>query len=165
MGITIDLDRQRIEDYFKKLDDIMASELRRAFKYLGEQAVIDIRDRTADQSWKDQTGNLRSSTGYALYETGAKVFSSAFANVVGQKPKPRGVSGRREGKQLVEDLVNVYPQSFALVLMAAMRYASEVEARGRDVLKGPMGQLKLNFETIISKAVDKAILRINKLKL
>lgn len=84
--------------------------------------------RTTD-SYKDRTGNLRSSIGYALVEDGKVVKLSGFEPVKG------GKQGPAEGRQYVLELATRYPQGISLIVVAGMNYAAYVSARGYDVLE------------------------------
>ena len=53
----------------------------RALAYLGEKCVIEARDRSPEESWFDQTGNLRSSVGYVISHNGKIVQYSSFQQV------------------------------------------------------------------------------------
>lgn len=100
-----------------------------ALSRLGELCVTNIRDRSAEESWNDQTGNLRSSIGYAVLHNGNIVTVSDFATV------KNGSEGATDGKAYVKEIAKTIRKRWALVVVAGMNYASYVEAiETKDVL-------------------------------
>lgn len=93
--------------------------------YVGERVLNEAR---SSGSYKDQTGNLRSSVGYVIVVDGKVVKSSSFETVKG------GGQGSSEGRAYVQTLVSKFPQGIALIVVAGMNYASYVSARGYNVL-------------------------------
>lgn len=135
MGIRRATKDLSIADYFISFNRIIEEEIRRSLAYLGEESVKKARDRSSEESWKDQTGNLRSSVGYAIYEYGKKTIESAFRQV------KDGAEGVSEGRKMVEELAKQYSDTYALVVVAAMNYADYVEAlENKDVLAMRMCQ-------------------------
>ena len=100
-------------------------------KYIGEQAVNIARERG---SYIDQTGNLRSSTGYLVLEDGNVITKSGFEKIVGQKAGNITEDGSEKGLKLAETIASQYPEGFVLIVVAGMEYAAAVEAKGYDVL-------------------------------
>lgn len=101
----------------------------RALAYLGEQCVMKARDRSGEESWFDQSGNLRSSIGYVIACNGKIVQYSSFNQV------KQGLEGIRVGKELAEELVRNYSNDYVLIVVAGMNYAELVEAMdNKDVL-------------------------------
>ena len=126
----------RMTTSYKAIDELFAKTVKVVYEnvsynlnYLGLMCVRRIRDRSGEESWYDQTGNLRSSIGYAIYSYGQKQIESAFDAVVG------GIEGSSKGKKMVSDLASQYSDTYALVVVAAMDYADFVEAlESKDVL-------------------------------
>lgn len=92
---------------------------------IGEQVLNAAR---STKSYKDQTGNLRSSIGYAVSVDGNIVQMSSFDVV------KNGGEGATEGKEYVLQLIRDYPQGIVLIVVAGMNYATYVSAKGYDVL-------------------------------
>lgn len=137
---------------------IMRDEIMRALSFLGEQCVIKVRDRSAMESWIDQTGNLRSSVGYAIYERGRKEIESAF-NMV-----KNGREGSEEGKRMIDELAGVYSNTYALVVVAAMSYAEYVEAKdNKDVLASTELFARKEVGKYLNNAIKRAEAKINRL--
>lgn len=96
---------------------------------VGEQVVNEARDKG---SYKDWTGNLRSSTGYVVSIDGQVYKAGEFKTVHG--PDGDGSGGKAAGESFARSLVKNFPEGVALIVVAGMRYASYVSAKGRDVL-------------------------------
>lgn len=93
--------------------------------YIGEQALNMAR---MTNSYKDQTGNLRSSVGYIVAVDGEVVQMSSFDVV------KEGGNGAKVGKDYALSIVQKFPQGIVLIVVAGMNYASYVSAKGYDVL-------------------------------
>ena len=100
----------------------------RALAYLGEKCVIEARDRSPEESWFDQTGNLRSSVGYVISHNGKIVQYSSFQQV------KNGSEGSKIGKEFAAELIKKYSTGYALVVVAGMNYAEYVEAMDNKVV-------------------------------
>lgn len=92
---------------------------------IGEQVLNAAR---LTNSYKDQTGNLRSSIGYVVSVNGEIVQMSSFDVV------KEGGDGAKGGKTYALQLVKDFPQGIVLIVVAGMNYASYVSAKGYDVL-------------------------------
>lgn len=92
---------------------------------VGEQVLNAAR---LTNSYKDQTGNLRSSIGYVVAVDGEIVQMSSFDTV------KEGREGSRVGKEYAMQLVRDFPHGIVLIVVAGMNYASYVSAKGYDVL-------------------------------
>ena len=92
---------------------------------VGEQVLNAAR---LTNSYKDQTGNLRSSIGYVVAIDGEIVQMSSFDTV------KEGREGSRGGKEYAMQLVRDFPHGIVLIVVAGMNYASYVSAKGYDVL-------------------------------
>lgn len=93
---------------------------------IGEQVLNAAR---LTNSYKDQTGNLRSSIGYVVSVDGEIVQMSSFDVV------KEGGDGAKGGKAYALQLVKDFPQGIVLIVVAGMNYASYVSAKGYDVLE------------------------------
>lgn len=117
---------------------------------IGEQVLNAAR---STNSYKDQTGNLRSSLGYVVAVDGEIVTMSDFAVVQG--PKGNSGEGAKTGKEYVLEVLRNFPQGIVLLVVAGMSYAACVSAKGYDVLDSaqlqadklvPQMLLKLGFK-------------------
>lgn len=160
MGIQLSTSLNAIDQFLKSAIEILRKEIIIAFSKLGEEAVARIRDRSAEESWIDHTSNLRSSTGYAVYDHGLKVIESAFSTL------GFGGEGSAEGKKMVRKLAQEYSKVIALVVIAAMNYADFVEAKeNKDVLASTELWARSVVDGKLKLALDRAIAKINQLKL
>lgn len=100
----------------------------RAFCFLGEKCIIEARDRSGEESWFDDSGNLRSSIGYVVVIDGEIVSTSSFGVV------KQGGEGAKEGKDLAIELAKTYNKGYALIVVAGMNYAARVEALDNKVV-------------------------------
>ena len=93
--------------------------------FIGEQVLNAAR---STNSYKDQTGNLRSSLGYIISVDGDIVQMSDFQAV------KEGIEGSKGGKEYALQLVQEFPNGIVLIVVAGMNYASYVSAKGYDVI-------------------------------
>lgn len=148
-----------IDELFQKAAKIIFDRVQYNLNYLGLLCVRRIRDRSGDESWYDQTGNLRSSIGYAIYSYGTKQIESAFDSVRG------GAEGSQKGRRMVADLASKYSDTYALVVVAAMEYADYVEAiDSKDVLASTEIYAKSEVNKYLDKAIKEAEKEIQKLE-
>lgn len=147
-----------INNYLNRIVEIVHDEIKRTLNRLGEECVIKVRDRSGADSWFDQTGNLRSSVGYGYYEEGKKILESSFSQVLG------GSEGVDAGRKMIDDLARLYSKTFALVVVAGMNYADEVEARdNKDVLASAELWARKEIISRLEQAKQNALSKISKL--
>ena len=160
MGVKCSVDTSAIDAYFKAVVDIACFELKRTFARLGEECIIKVRDREPWESWIDRTGNLRSSIGYGVYDYGRKEIESTFKIV------KKGKNGPKAGKQLLDELSKMYADTYALIVVAGMDYADEVEAlENKDVLASTELYARSVINNRMKKTKKKILSRIDKLSL
>lgn len=128
MTVRCRTSKQVLEAIFKKHQQRCYEAIVRTLMYCGEQIVNKVRDGSKPKSYKDQTGNLRSSTGYILTYDGKILSKSNFASV------KNGGTGSKEGEDFAKRLANQHDKGFALIVVAGMEYAVYVEDKGYDVL-------------------------------
>lgn len=139
---------------------IIRNEVSNALAKLGEECIAKIRDRSGSESWYDQTGNLRSSIGYAVYDYGWKKVQSSFQTVMG------GSDGSSEGRKMINNLANEYSKVYALVVVAGMNYAKYVESlENKDVLASTELWAKGVIDARLERAKKSALANIEKLSL
>ena len=110
------------------------------FRRTGEQFIADAR---SIRTYQDQTGNLRSSIGYALFKDG-QMLEQTF---------PGGdVTG--SGGTLAKWVANSYKRGYLLVVVAGMFYAQYVEAKSYDVLTGSSYTAETNIKARVKKLFD-----------
>ena len=123
------------------------------FTDIGLQCITEARDHPG---YMDQTGNLRSSIGFAVVVDGKIVTKSGFTQVQGRgenmalvryKTKAGkevkfwakgksgdGSEGVRQGEQLLDKLASEHSTGICLIVAAGMDYAVYVEGMGKNVL-------------------------------
>ncbi len=157
MGVKCTNSKQDLDKMFLGIARIIREEVLRTLKYLGEQCNRRIRDRSAEESWIDRTGNLRSSIGYAVFEYGKKQMESAFEVVMD------GSEGEAASKKYISELASEFAKAYALVVVAGMSYAEYVEAiESKDVLASTELWARAKIEDYMKRTQERAEKRINK---
>lgn len=126
MGFTQITQQSEIDRQIDRNIEAQKRVLARSLAVVGEKAVNKARE---SGSYKDQTGNLRSSTGYIVVVDG-KVVDGKGASFKAVKD---GKQGAKEGKDYAKQLAEKFPSGIALVVVAGMKYAYYVQKRGYDV--------------------------------
>ena len=148
MTITCNISADRIQAYMRRVYETLQEQIIIQLQYLGQECVSRIRGRGQCESWIDRTGNLRSSIGSAVYENGKKKLSTAFESVFG------GQEGSEAGKRMIDALAKEFSQTYAMVVVAGMDYASYVEnMNGKDVL----ASTRLWAESVIGERIEDAL--------
>ncbi len=125
MGITQTTPSAEIDRYIEEQVERVTSALLRNLQYIGERCLNAARDTN---SYKDQTGNLRSSLGYVISCDGKIVYESTFEVV------KNGADGAKSGIQFAKEIVRQFPEGIVLIVVAGMNYAQFVSAKGYDVI-------------------------------
>lgn len=128
---------QFIADKIKRTKQALAYNL----FYIGEQVVNHARSLPSPSAaqfdgeipphqpnYIDWSKNLRSSIGCVVAIDGEVVQASSFEPIGGD------TEGAKEGKEYALQLASEFPHSVALIVVAGMRYASYVAAKGYDVI-------------------------------
>lgn len=135
-----EIDRKVNEEYERMMQAIIYRLGNIGAKCVNAARISNLKGR----DYLDQTGNLRSSTGYVLSVDGKIVAESSFDVVAG------GMQGKAEGKSFAESLISNHPTGIALIVVAGMHYAEYVAAKGYDVLDSA----ELLAEQLIQKLND-----------
>lgn len=96
----------------------------------GGEKFIQVARRSG--SYKDQTGNLRSSIGYVIAKDG-KVVAENFKESDKGSDKS---TGKFKGNRLAVEISLSHKGGYVLVGVAGMEYAAAVEAKGYEVVSG-----------------------------
>lgn len=107
----------------------------RDLQYAGEEIVTEARAgaKTNGKDYKTQTGNLRSSIGYALTYQGETIAIGGFTPIAGTESGEEGANkGREVAAQVAAEESD--PDTLMLTVVAGMDYASPLSAKGYDVL-------------------------------
>lgn len=140
-----------LKDYFSLLTQFLKEEYLLELKILAQECDEQIRNRSEDDSWYNRSGNLRSSIGAAVYDSGVVYFKTAFPAISG------GSLGSSKGRELINQLSSEYSKTIGLVIVAGMDYAEEIEAmESKDVLEST----KLYAESVVEKRLQAATNRV-----
>lgn len=123
--------KEETDRYLAKRLELINKAIAYNLCYVAEQVLNAARSADSSSSakpYKDQTGNLRSSTGYVVVQDGRIIQESSFEVV------KDGKDGTVNGKEFAEQLVREFPTGYALIVVAGMNYASYVTDKGYDVL-------------------------------
>lgn len=146
--------------YTAAVENIVNVRMQTALQMLGSECVNKIRDRRQEESWFDQTGNLRSSIGMAVVNRGKIAVESAFKTIL------KGAKGSEEGRKYVESLAHLFADTYSLVVVAGMSYAEYVEAmESKDVLASTEVWASKELKKYIDAAMTGAKKDIAKLKM
>lgn len=125
MPITQLTPMSEIKRYTEEQIERLKISILRTFMNIGEACLNKAR---STDSYKDQTGNLRSSIGYIITADGRVIKSSDFAIV------KSGSKGAKDGLAYAKKVAKEFPQSVCLIVVAGMNYAAYVSAKGYDVI-------------------------------
>ncbi len=125
MGIKLQTPKGSISVSFnQQYDEKIRKVLINVLEYVGEQCVIEARE---NGTYKDQTGNLRSSIGYAIVEDGKIIKRSKPAQY------KDGKSGTKTANKYLAEVGKRFSGT-TLIVVAGMNYAAYVERSGKIVL-------------------------------
>jgi hypothetical protein len=116
---------QEIEAYLEEQVRRTEKAIINTLLYVGETCINTAR---IGGSYKDQTGNLRSSVGYVVVKNGNVIHTSSF------EVEKKGGKGSANGRQFAEQKAREFRKGIVLIVVAGMNYAAYVSAKGRDVL-------------------------------
>lgn len=125
MAISCTTPESEINLFIKEQVERTIKALIRNLQYIGERCLNKARET---DSYKDRTGNLRSSLGYVIVRDGKIVGKSRFEIV------KNGDLGKKSGLQYAKEVARQFPEGIALIVVAGMNYASYVADRGYDVI-------------------------------
>lgn len=117
-----------------------------------EKTCLEITEIAKSQNtYKDQTNNLRSSIGYVLYDSGEKITENFEKAGLGEG---NGEQGLIKGRRIANQAAALYPNDIVAVVVAGEDYALYVESKGFDVLTGPASQINSIMEKNIQIVLD-----------
>jgi hypothetical protein len=132
---------------------------------LHEVGEIFVTNARNNDTYRDRSGNLRSSIGYVVLKNGEQLVEN-FQTFPPKKANAKGskVTGTKNGQQVAKDFISEVKQNFptglVLICVAGMDYAASVEARGYDVITGS----SLQAETDLKKALEALKGKMEKMK-
>lgn len=134
--VTLTTSKQKIQAYVMQSIERRKKDAVTWLAYVGEQCINDAR---LNHSYKTQTANLQSSTGYVIVDNGEIVAISSFPADKGTKKDKfgniiYGVEGSKTGKAYAESLAKINSSGLVLIVVAGMNYARYVADKGYNVL-------------------------------
>ncbi|WP_448104737.1 HK97 gp10 family phage protein [Pedobacter panaciterrae] len=149
MGVTPSFKKSDVIKAFQKRSAAVEQVMIRQLKVLGEKCANKARSL---DTYKDQTGNLRSSIGYVIYVKGSPKYVNFEQN-------GKSESGEA-GVKAALDVANEYASKnitnyYALVVVAGMDYAAHVESMGKDVLASAEHLAENEFPKLMTRLMDK----------
>lgn len=120
MALKCDFNADRAREELKAGAKEIKNKLITAWQYAGEQFLSEARNQPQDHAlgfYLDQTGNLRNSIGYYIFDNGQLIHKAG---------------GNTQGEQAVMSAIKGVGLEF--VGLAGMNYASYVEAKGYNVI-------------------------------
>lgn len=134
----------RFDSACRDIDSAIIGEYEWAGKYVTRKI------RSGEMSdWRDVSGNLRSSVGYAVCKKGRIVKKSDFETVL------NGSDGAAKGIKMIEELASEYSQyEYSLFIVAGEEYAVYVEAvDGKVVLASGQLYVEKNFVATLQRKI------------
>ena len=129
MGIKLKTPQQAIERMVEGKAQLIKRSIFETLSMVGEECIIAMR-KNKPHNYTDQSGNLRSSTGYMIVQDGKVMTRGGFEQVKG------GDEGVKTGKKAVAEVAKQFPEHSVLIVVAGMKYGVYVERRGYDVILG-----------------------------
>lgn len=124
--------------------------------FVGEKFIINAR---TNGNYMDQTGNLRSSIGYAILKDGKLIISNYDNSVKPNKNKKISPNYQAVNltNSLLAEIAKRFPKGFVLVGFAGMDYAAYVESNNRYVITSSA----ITAENNLRKSLDELRQKIN----
>lgn len=141
VSITPKFSKADIQKMLAKKKQVIEKVIISRFQRIGETFITNARN---NNTYTDQTGNLKSSIGYVILKDGEQIFGSSFEQV------KEGIKGTKAGPKLTDEVSKKYTRGFVLIVVAGMEYALYVEAKGYDVLTAS----SIAAENDLKKAVE-----------
>ena len=123
MDLTPQFDGNDIDNNYEVWTLSIEDKIFEILKYAGEQFVNAARTL---RTYKDDTGNLRSSIGFVIALDGRIKMEDINGDAIGVAA----------AKETVREVLSDNDNGFVLIGVAGMQYAGFVESRGFDVISG-----------------------------
>jgi hypothetical protein len=140
MGIKQLTPMQHIEGHLHEKLQALEFKIIRNLDYVG---LLCIRQARSLNSYKDRTGNLRSSIGYVIVKDGVPVSQFVFDGTQSD--------GVKSGKEFLQNVISEFSHGIALIVVAGMNYAGYVSAKGYDVLDSAELLAQKTVPTLLKK--------------
>lgn len=142
MGLNTNISEQRIKAYISKCESETNKAICMFWAYVGEISIKYARSLSADNSFIDRTGNLRSSETYCVFHNGSIVSKGSYSAISSQ-----GAEGKQQGDNYVEQIARQLSKAnnSGVVIGAGMQYASFVESRENKIVLSTANSYMLDF--------------------
>lgn len=147
-GMTPLFDQKSLERWFEHFQS-KAEDKMLALLQAGGEKFIEIARKNG--SYKDQTGNLRSSIGYIIAKDGEVVKE----NFVESDKGTDKTTGKYKGRRLAEKVSLSHANGYVLVGVAGMEYAAALEAKGYEVASGANAQCEKYLRDALKSVFSK----------
>jgi hypothetical protein len=124
---------KKMQAHVEKIENAVLQRL----QFIGETFVKNAR---SVDTYKDQTGNLRSSIGYVILKNGEQI-ASGF-------PGSTAV-GKSRSLTVAQEVGSKHPKGLVVVVVAGMQYAAVVESKNYDVLTSSSIQAQIDLEKAV----------------
>lgn len=141
-------DQKSLERWFEHFQS-KAEDKMLALLQAGGEKFIEIARKSG--SYKDQTGNLRSSIGYIIAKDGEVVKE----NFVESDKGTDKTTGKYKGHRLAEKVSLSHANGYVLVGVAGMEYAAALEAKGYEVASGANAQCEKYLRDALKSVFSK----------
>ena len=150
LNIRITTPIPSLEEYLDKVREHILESARKALADLATECDNLARNRGEQESFRNVTGNLRSSIGAVVYDHGVEYFSTPFAQVLG------GSLGSAMGREAARSLAARYTDCICMVMVAGMDYAERVEQlSSKDVVESA----RIHAETVVQQRLEEAVMK------
>lgn len=139
---TVILPEKEIERALKKLKGLTTEKTLLAFGEIGEKVANDAR---TNKNYKDQTANLKNSTGYVIID-GTEFVKEDFANYKGKIESD--IKGADVGLEIAKKANDTKRGEVGLIIVAGMGYAEDLETKKYKVLTAFLPQISEIAKTI-----------------
>lgn len=147
MSIKLTFPSDLITGRVKALQERIEKATFKELQEMGEKLVTYAKNQ---HNYKDQSGNLTNSIGYAIIKRQEGVIFSSMDYVQGF---PEAVDATQEA---MREFAKQIGSSYALIIVAGMNYAEYVEAKGYNVILPAELKAKTDFPKVIEKIKNKA---------
>jgi len=128
-------------DINRRIDRWVVSIEQRIIWALAMTGEAFVNDARSTRTYKDQTGNLRSSIGYIIARDGVIIQE----NIEGK------AEGKARARETAKEVLRENSKGFVLIVVAGMEYAAAVESKGYDVITGSIPAAKALLKSKIKE--------------
>jgi hypothetical protein len=149
MPITNPKFKDSVHNFNKVVTEKVNEKVIKGLMYIGEQGVNEARDAG---SYKDQTGNLRSSIGCVVLKDGQRLYRNLRLSTRSGADKQTGLN---TAEKVGDKIASEFNSGMVMAVYAAMPYAGEVEKR-QNVLSSAQLLCERKYE---EKMVGKGLIK------